>query len=314
MGFSNGYMKKRRFFYKPLLFLCSGLFFLQATAQTDADAIMMFKNNFCSGLVYQKSTWKNYWEGTYERSNANLGTVTTQMLSVMGNYGVTNKLNVLFNLPYVKTKTSAGQLHGMSGVQDLSLWVKWKPLETALGKGTFSAFAIGGYSVPASAYVADFLPAAIGLRSKTLSLRGLVDYQVGDWFATASATYHRRSNISIDRPAYYTTEMHYTHEVAMPDAAQGMLRAGYRSSRLIAEAVLTNWTTLGGFDITKNNMPFPSNKMNSTTAGVGGKYELKKVKGLSLIGGGNYTLQGRNVGRATSVYGGIFYAVNFSKN
>jgi hypothetical protein len=236
------------------------------------------------------------------------------MLGVMGNYGISNKLNVLFNLPYVKTKASAGQLHGMKGIQDLSLWVKWLPVQQTVGKGTLSLFAIGGYTLPASNYVADFLPMAIGLRSKTVSLRGMADYQLDKWFATASATYNRRSNITIDREAYYTTEMHYSNEVKMPNATQYQLRAGYRTHRLIAEAIATRWETLGGFDITKNNMPFPSNNMDMTTAGVNLKYEFKKVMGLSLVGGGSYTLSGRNVGQSTSYYGGVFYAVNFNKN
>jgi hypothetical protein len=300
---------------KQLLLLFVGISTaLHLQAQTEADAIMMMKNNFCSGIVYQKSTWNEYWEGTYKRDNANLGTVSTQMLGVMGNYGISNRLNVLFNLPYVQTKASAGQLRGMKGLQDFSLWIKWLPLQKELGKGTLSTFLIGGYALPASNYTPDFLPMSIGLGSKTASLRGMVDYQWGNWFGTASATYMRRNNITIDRPAYFTTEMHYSNEVAMPDAAQFGLRAGYRSARLIAEALLYNFNTLGGFDISKNNMPFPSNKMNSTTAGLNLKYEFKKLKGLSLISGGNHTIAGRNVGQSTAWYSGVFYAVNFNKN
>src|SRR3954468_3996214 len=96
------------------------LLFSRAMAQTDADAIMMSKGLFCAGFQYERSTWDHYWEGTYKRDNANLGTVTTQMLGVMGNYGVSKKLNLLVNVPYVQTKASAGQMHGMQGIQDLS--------------------------------------------------------------------------------------------------------------------------------------------------------------------------------------------------
>ncbi len=283
-------------------------------AQTDADAIMMTKNNFCVGGMYNYSSWKNYWEGTNRRDNANLGTVSTQMLGVMGNYGVTNKLNVLFALPYIKTKATGGQLHGMKDLQDFSLWLKYMPVETSVGKGTLSLYTIGGVSFPVADYNPDFLPLAIGLHSKNLSLRGMVDYQVGDWFATASATYVARSNTKIYRSSYYTTEMHYTNEVKMPDAAQYNLRAGYRSDRWIAEALLSNWTTLGGFDITKNNMPFPSNKMNMTSTGINIKYNLKSIAGLSLIGGANFTLAGRNVGQATGYNGGVFYILDFTKS
>ena len=299
----------RSSFISSLLLMLS----LVSAAQTDADGIMMSKNNFCTGAVYSYSSWKEYWEGTFKRDNANLGTVSTQMIGIMGNYGVSDKLNVLFSIPYVQTKASAGQLHKMNGVQDLSLWVKYMPVEKKLGPGVLSLYGVAGYSFPVTNYPADFLPMSIGLRSKNLSIRALVDYQLNNWFATASATYVHRSNITIDRESYYTTEMHYSREVEMPDAMQYQLRAGWRSDRFIAEAVGTNWTTQGGFDITKNNMPFPSNKMNMTTVGVSGKYNFKKVDGLSLIGGGNYTVAGRNVGQSTSVYGGVFYIIQFKK-
>ena len=281
-------------------------------AQTDMDAIMMYKNNFCSGAVYSYSSWNEYWEGTFKRDNQNLGTVSTSAYSVMGNYGVSNQLNVLFGIPYIKTKASAGQMHGLQGVQDLSLWVKWMPLRKESGRNVFSLFAIGGYSLPVSDYTPDFLPFSIGLHTRNISLRAMGDYQAGNWFATASATYIRRSNTEIDKPAYYTTTMHYSNEVEMPDAAQFNVRAGFRNGVWIAEIVGNNWTTLGGFDITKNNMPFPSNRMNMTSAGVNIKFEPKALRGLSLIGGGNYTIAGGNVGQSTSVYGGLFYVINFS--
>src|SRR6187551_137938 len=108
------------------------------SAQTDIDAVMMEKNAFCIGPMFGYSSWTNYWEGTSKRENLNLGDLSTQMYSVMGNYGITNKLNVLFGLPYVKTKASAGQLNGQEGVQDLSLWVKWKAYSKKIASGRLS--------------------------------------------------------------------------------------------------------------------------------------------------------------------------------
>jgi len=299
---------------KPILIAvsCLALMHVPAAAQTDIDGIMMTKNNFCSGLMYSYSSWTNYWEGKLKRENLNLGRVSTQMIGVMGNYGITDKLNVLFSVPYVSTKASAGTLHGMEGVQDLSLYVKWMPIEKKIGKGDFSAYAIGGYSFPLTNYVADYLPLSIGLRSRHIYLRALADYQVGRFFVTGSGTYVQRSNITIDRTSYYTTEAHLTNKVDMPDAASFNFRAGYRFGGVIAEAVLDNWTTLGGFDITRNNMPFPSNEMNATRLGVNFKYEIPAIRGLSVTGGGNYTIAGRNMGQATSVNGGIFYILNFN--
>jgi hypothetical protein len=88
-------------------------------AQTDIDAIMMEKNAFCVGPMYSYSSWKEYWEGTLKRENLNLGRVSTQMAGVMGNYGLTRKVNLLFSVPWVKTKASAGTLHGLDGIQVL---------------------------------------------------------------------------------------------------------------------------------------------------------------------------------------------------
>jgi len=283
------------------------------SAQTDIDAVMMEKNAFCIGPMFGYSSWTNYWEGTLKRENLNLGDLSTQMYSVMGNYGITNKLNVLFGLPYVKTKASAGQLNGQEGVQDLSLWVKWKAFSKKIASGRLSLIAIGGYSFPISDYTADFLPMSIGLESKNLSLRGMADYQRGSWFGTVSGTYVVRSNITLDRNSYYTTEMHYTDEVDMPDAASFNIRAGYRDKGLIAEAVFDHWNTLGGFDITRNNMPFPSNEMDMSRIGFNFKYDMPFHPQLSITGNVMTTISGRNVGQATGYNAGIFYVIDFTK-
>ena len=98
----------------------------------------------------------------------------------------------------------------------------------------------------------------------------------------------------------------------MPDASSINIRAGYRTGRLIAEVVWNKWTTLGGFDITRNNMPFVSNRMNASMLGINLKYNLKGVEGLSLIANANATLSGRNMGQASNIGGGAFYILDFS--
>lgn len=296
-----------------ILFVCL-LASRQTFAQTDIDAIMMEKNAFCVGTMYSYSGWSNYWEGSLKRTNENLGTISTQMIGVMGNYGVSKKLNLLFNIPYVITKASAGTLHGMHGVQDLSLMVKYRAINKKIGDTRLAVFGIAGGSTPLTNYVADFLPLSIGSGSTTAMARLMVDYYYNSkWFATASATYVYRGNIKIDRNSYYTNELILSNEVAMPNATTFNIRAGYRTQWWIAEAVLNNWTTLGGFDITSNNMPFPSNRMNATALGINLKYVLKKVPQLSLTGGANQVIAGRNMGQSFTANGGAFYVFDFSR-
>jgi hypothetical protein len=315
MEMKNWFMKSKNFLIGKFIPVTILLFCSYAsTSQTEVDAIMMNRNQFCNGLLYNYSSWDKYWEGTIKRSNENIGTISTQSVMYMAAYGVTDKFNLMVGLPFVWTKASAGTLKGLKGVQDLSFFVKWKAVSTSIGKNKISLFALGGISTPVSDYVTDYLPLSIGLGSTNLMARAMFDYQRGRFTVTGSAAYVRRSNITIDRNSYYDTELHLTNEVKMPDAMQYQLRIGYRGKYLLAEAVLNNWTTRGGFDITRNNMPFPSNRMNATTLGVALKYTLPSHVNLSFLAGANYTLAGRNMGQASLYNVGAFYAFYFKKH
>lgn len=284
---------------------------INSYAQTDMDALMMAKNNFCTGLMYGNSSWKNYWEGTLKRDNLNLGTVSSNMIGIMGNYGIRDNLNLLFSVPYISNSASSGTLIGRKGIQDLTLTLKWMPIETTIGKADFALYALGSYSTPLTNYVKDYLPLSIGLGSNTAMARIMADYQLGNFFTTASAAFFSRSNVTIDRIAYYTTRMHYTNQVEMPTMSNFNFRAGYRSGKGYAEAIVDIMRTNGGFDMTRNNMPFLSNQMNASRIGLGFKYNFGKVEGLSAVGNAMYTIAGRNMGQATSISAGVFLHSRF---
>ena len=302
------------YFYRIGMIVCCLTAFSQmARAQTDADALMIPKNLFCAAGSYTYNSWKDYWEGTFKRDNANIGTLSTQTYMLGGNYGITNKLDVLFSVPYVTTNATAGTLKGQSGLQDLTVSLKWLAFETEIGRGIFSVHAIGAASVPSSNYEPDFLPLSIGLHSKTVSLRGLINYQTGRFFVAGAGQYIERDDVTLDQNSYYTTQLIYSNKVYMPNVANYIVSSGYRSLKLNVEAILSQTNTLGGFDIRKNDSPFPSNRMNTTTAGGLVKYSLESVTGLEFTVGGNYVVSGRNVGQSTNVYGAVYYIFDFSK-
>src|ERR1700754_3811538 len=110
------------------------LFAVMAKSQTADDAIMMGKKQWCNGLTYMYSSWKNYWEGTLKRENLNIGTVSTQSVMFMSTYGITNKLNAIVSVPYIWTHASAGTLHGLKGFQDIEMNLKYEFFTTRLGK------------------------------------------------------------------------------------------------------------------------------------------------------------------------------------
>jgi len=152
---------------------------------------------------------------------------------------------------------------------------------------------------------------SIGLGSTNLSGRLTVDYQTGIFFATLSGAYVWRSNVTIDRTAYYTTEQHNTNEVQMPDVFNSNLNIGIREKFLIAEVVVRNMSTLGGFDIRRNDMPFPSNNMDATSVGAHAKYYLPFARNVEVIGGADYVVHGRNVGQSLSFDAGLYYIFSF---
>jgi hypothetical protein len=302
-------MKKKTIFHlATTMALCLVAVLLKA--QTVDDAIMMNKKQWCNGLTYMHSGWNEYWEGTTKRSNQNLGTVTTQSVMFMSSYGITDKLNVLVNIPYVWTDASAGTLHGMKGFQDIDVDLKYEFYKAKIGKGELSLIGLMGFSTPLTNYENDFLPMSIGLGSTNLSGRLTADYQNGLFFATISSAYVFRSDVTIDRTSYYTNQMNYTNEVYMPNQLYSNLFVGIRNSRLTLQAQLMNMYTFGGFDIRPNDMPFVSNQMNSTSLGAHVKYFLPFITNLEVVASADFVIAGRNVGQAQTYTGGFFYILS----
>ena len=297
-----------------LVLLTFVAFAQSVNAQTENDALMIPKNFFCAAGVYTHNSWNKYWEGTFKRENLNLGTISSNVYALGGNYGLSNRVNLLFMVPYIKSNASAGTLRGQSGIQDINLAVKWMAVKQEVGSGLLSLHAILTGSIPLGNYQADYLPLSIGMRSKSIGLRALVNYQTGRFFVAGSGQYVRRDNVTIDKDSYYTTEMHYTNQVAMPNVTNFLFSTGYRSLKFNAEATLTKSNTIGGFDITKNNMPFPSNNMDATSAGAIFKYSFQSIAGLELTGGGSYVLNGRNVGQNRSFFAGVYYVFSVKKD
>lgn len=299
---------------KILLFMCV-LAFVGARAQTLTDGLMMGKGTYCTGFLYSEDSWKKYWEGTLNRENANIGTVTTRMLTYVGNYGVTAKLNVIAMVPYVWTKTDQGTLSPMEGVQDLTIGVKYKFYEKEFSGGKFKAFGLLSGSIPLTNYSPDFLPLSLGLQSKTFAPRLNVNYSMNNGFyATMSGAYVMRSNIKLDRPSYYTDDQLFlTDEVAMPDQFSFFGSIGRIKNGLQLELNYTQQNTLGGGDIRRQDMPFASNRMNYGKLGALAMYYMPFHKNIAVRGAYMYTIAGRNVGQSSTWMAGLMYTFHFAK-
>jgi hypothetical protein len=277
---------------------------------------MMPKKTLCTGLLYTHDQWTNYWEGTLNRKNGNIGTVTTQSLMWMGTYGITDKLNIVAMLPYVKTKASMGTLHSMEGIQDITVALKYNLFTHKTEKFNLRFFGVASFSTPLTDYTPDFLPLSLGLASTTGSARltGYFALPQG-WFINASGAYTLRSNVTLDRSTYYDDgQLYNTDEVKMPNVFDYSVSLGYRAHGLQAQLDFMRQNTLGGVDIRRQDMPFVSNRMNYSKGGALIMYYLPQPHGLAVRGSVMYTLDGRNVGQSTTLMGGLLYTFIFKKN
>ena len=272
-------------------------------AQMPHDAIYMPKKTVCVAAMYGRSQWNSYWENTLKRENFNIGTHTTQSVSVMPAIGISNRVNLILNLPYIWTNTSAGNLLGQSGLQDVSGWLKVNAVQY---KG-LSLHGIVGASLPVSRYVPSFLPMSIGLGARSVLGRVLVNYthpKTG-LYVTATGTYIWRSTMRIDQDAYQAGGRVYnTNEVAVPNAMDAALRLGILRRTFQVEAFAERFACLSGDNIRRNDMPFPTNNMQATTLGGYAKFQPRNLGLNARVG---YVTQGLNVGQSTSFMLGILY-------
>jgi len=280
-------------------------------AQTLDDGLLVPKRTAMLGVFYGHDSWDHYWEGTLERTNGNIGTLTTQSATVMAGYGVTRRLTLLASLPYVWTHASQGTLEGMHGLQDLTVAAKFRVYASDTSGRGLSAFVVGVGAIPASNYTPDFMPLSIGSAGARAAARATVSYANGSsWFATASGGFTFCNNVRLDRSSYYTDgKLYLTNEVAMPNVADYTITAGYRRGRLEVPVALTQQQTHGGADIRRQDMPFVSDRMDFTRVGAAVQYGLPR--NLMVRVGAARVLTGRNVGHSTTYTSGLIYALPF---
>lgn len=294
--------------------LCLGIGVAQLSAQTLDDGIMLSRQKYCTGVFYTYDTWDRYWEGSKFRSNANIGAVTTRTISYIGNYGLTNHVNLLVDVPYVSTSASQGVLHGQRGWQDVTFGAKAKLLSLPIkDKGALRTIAVLSGAIPMSGYTPDDLPLSIGAQSKSLTGRITENYlgRNGLYFL-GTTSYTLRGNAVLTRPEYYTNgKLYLSNEVALPNVFNWGVSGGYRRNDTTLVATYTQQQTRGGGDIRMQDVPFVSNRFNFSKIGGTATIPVPRVRDLQYWFIYNYTLEGRNVGQANTATVGLLYTISF---
>ncbi|HWW97201.1 MAG TPA: transporter [Edaphobacter sp.] len=312
--------KNRRKPYKKILSsICFALLVLlcpSLRAQTIDDGIMLADKTLCAGAIYTHDSWNQYWEGSLERVNGNIGTITTQTITMAATYGVTSWFDAIVNVPYVWTNASEGVLHGQAGFQDLTLAAKFKAISVPVGHhGALRAMAVLSGTLPMTNYTPDLQPLSLGANSKTISARTTLNY-LGrrGLYINGTAAYTFRGNVTLDRPSYFTNnQLYLSNEVAMPNQFNFATSIGYRKNNLSILGDYSQQQTRGGGDIRLQDLPFVSNRTNFSKAGATLKLPIPKLKNMQYWLIYSNTFQGRNVGQSNTITTGLMYTLPFEK-
>jgi len=224
--------------------------------------------------------------------------VTRNSFNVYGNYGLSDKLDVVFNLPFIQSSGEGdplvlqrlGYTNEISKAQDLTAFLKYELLK----KGNVSLQGGLGVTTPVSDYRVDQglqSIIAIGNRATTYNAILIGHYKdARGFFITGQAGYSLRS-----------TEV--------PDAVLSELKIGFAANRFYIAAQIGNQTSTGGVDILRPGFTglFPATKVNYTKVGGTIYTPIDGNLGISFSGGG--LVDGRNVGK--SYYGSAGLTYNF---
>lgn len=300
------------------LFIASAMAFLLAmsglSGQTTTDGIMMPKGDVCFALMGEKGTWDRYWEGTSLIANGNIGTFSRTSITAMAAYGISNRIMVLAQLPYVSTSSTGGQLRGVSGLQDIGLALKGTLYARDLWKGTVFLFGVAEYSRPVTNYLSDYMPYSIGLGTDQVAARLMAHYLLdAGLYVRATAAHVWRGYTKVERDYYYQDGSVYSQWMDVPHAVQAQFVGGcyFLDHQLQLELQYSLMHATSGDDIRRWNSPQPTNRMNADQVGGFLRYYVPgALSGLSFIGGYQYAVSGRNMGQTSQFFTALTYQFN----
>lgn len=270
------------------------------------DGFMQGQRKAGLSVIGSKATYETYYIGQRETRNPNLGTVTTESITLSGTYGLGYDMDLIVSAPYVRTQASAGYWSKQEGFQDISAALRWEAYDYKLGKTRLSWLFIVGYSIPLQSYVNDAL-LAIGQGSRNLDGRTMLHYKAGSFFLTGQFGYIRRGQATLDRVVNYYDPSQLNPNTGslmnVPDVTDAVIRAGIQAKQVYVDGWVQKQTPYNkGTDIAPG-IPFPTNAIGFTRAGA--TLYVPIVKNFGFTAGYSTTLDGQNIGKSSRISGGI---------
>jgi len=243
-----------------LIFLSS--FIPLCHAQGDSG-FLRGKGNLDLAISYTEDAYDSFWVGSNRVVDAPFGEVTRSAANLYGAYGLTDKIDLVSSLSYVRSETEA-VFETEEDLQDLFLQVKWKAFSKDFAGGTFNFLLGPAIKVPVSHYEDNAVP-ALGDGQVDLRFRTIFQYVTkgGSFFALDTGYDFRFEETPNEVPIHLTCGHTFWNKVTVG-------------------AFISNISSQGGYDIGEG--PFYGVEEEYTRYGFQLYFRLRDKFGLSVTG------------------------------
>lgn len=226
---------------------------------------------------YTFEYYDEFWVGETKVSDPGVGEVETTSYTVWLQWGFTDRLALVANLPYVDADSDGLAGFEESDLQDLSALLRYRLVDVEGGTTRHTLTAAGGVRTPASDYEENS-PVDVGDGSTDALFRLVYQFENGPFYFSQQVGYDLRGDDVPDGFPFYT-------------------EVGYTFGRVTANALYLRYVADGGTDIGDPGFTFPSNQ--DETERIGAKAYVRVTDRFGLSGLFFQTLDGRNSGDAT---------------
>ena len=269
-----------------------------AVAQAIIDGFMTPKNKGAVSLSYSYESFDEFYFANQRMDAPGRlgGQIATQSIGLYANYGISDRFNVVFNLPYiiaqgdgnenVPQEDGSFQDQQVEDFQDIAVYLKYKSYEHTFGAGQLSIIPAVGFGTPLSDYAADDL-LSVGNGATFFDMRGIVHFKSNAGFFIEGQAGHSFRSDEVPDAWIFAGKLGYAHEKFYLDFGF-QTQVSESDAPDIGEAV------------------FSATRVNYTQLAFSAYYPVLPALGVSA-GVGQY-IDGRNVGRATRLSGGVVYS------
>lgn len=249
---------------------------------TDITGFLAPSGHGAVALGFTAESYDSFWVGTRKVSDPGLGRVRTNSTTVFVQHGLTERVTLQANLPYVNTRGDGLAGFSESGLQDLSALVKVR-------------LAAGGTRVRSS------LVLGAGLRTIASNYEANKPVDIGDGTADALL---RVVHLLQSGRFYWSQQIGF--DVRGGEAPNGFpvyTELGYGFGRTSFALLYSGALASGGTDIGDPGFTFPSNKDEFHRVGV--KLFTRLSPSWGVVGHAFTTVAGRNSGDSTGFGAGL---------